>query len=402
MLHFFQVAAHKAFAGVMAVLAVATGIFTHPRTVTITPTAEVATISEVVTSQSGGADIATTTPSSTTREKPEPKIVEAPPAPKETPPPAKSAEKPILPPPPPVIKKTSLPPPTKFTGPITAQALLDATTLATKQKFSGGYAVALNTGIGNLTWGLQNATIGDGGTIPKFESSFACDPPPNLPASGDIDQTPSFNVRTTYRCTISLAALVGSDRSAHKKDFSFETAGGQLGVSPSPTIDPLLKDDHMMSGFVFNNRDSQTITVTDLKLDISYAALSLDPIPPIIRFMDSFTDKQLAEYDLGQVPEDTSHPMLHTKTSIDIPVTFPIPAGSQKMIAVHILGVRKIRSIGNDPDLKISLRDITTDPGDVKTVFNFPQLHWACIMPTTAYDPNATSGPFATGQACRE
>ena len=72
------------------------------------------------------------------------------------------------------------------------------------------------------------------------------------------------------------------------------------------------------------------------------------------------------------------------------------------MLPLEILGVSVMGVSGASPAMTITLRNITTDgTSGVKVLLNAPQISWSCIVPLTGYDPNATSGPYVTGEACR-
>ncbi len=415
MLNFFHGVAQKIFAGFGMVIAMAGGMFTAPRVITITPQVkQLASIEEAVapvivetsTVQTAtSTSVSSTIALSTSTPKEEPKktaptssIKTTVTVQKTTPP---SAPKPVPPPPQPAPKPPT-PAPKTVSGPVTAQSLLDATTLQLKQKYNGTYAVMLQTNIGNLTWDLATATLGGSGSIPGFKPSFSCDPSPEMPDENAIDRQPSFQMRSSYRCTISLAALTGTDRRVQSKQFPFQTGGGQVSVATAATINPLLKDGKNSGGFVFRNQDPETVIVTGVKLDISFGALNTSPIPPVLRLLDATSDKTLAEYDLSNLPQEGSNELVHAKNGLELPLSFSLKPGQEKMLAVDIIAVQKIRSNGLDPNINITLRGVTLDHSDVKLTLNSPKLSWMCIVPTSAFDPNATSGPFMTGQACRE
>ena len=65
-------------------------------------------------------------------------------------------------------------------------------------------------------------------------------------------------------------------------------------------------------------------------------------------------------------------------------------------------GVNRMGVSGTSPTVAITVTGLTTNQSDDKLILNNARISWSCIVPTTAYDPNATTGPYATGQACSQ
>lgn len=164
----------------------------------------------------------------------------------------------------------------------------------------------------------------------------------------------------------------------------------------------VLRNDKNSGGFVFGNTDMQTVTITNLKFDVLYTALSTSSSPLIIRFIDSRSEQTLADYHIENLPANPLLPFTEGQAGVEEPLSLAIEPASQKMLSVQVLGVRKMNISGVDPAVKITLRGVTTDRSDVKTILSLPQIFWTCTVATTPYDPNATSGAFMTGQVCRD
>lgn len=290
---------------------------------------------------------------------------------------------------------------------MTAQSLLDATTLSLKERFDGPYEAVLTTNAGggkNVVWGLDATALGgSGSSLPPFSVSSACDPLPTMPTPDMSDQNPAFAVRAPYRCMITATPLSGNDRRSRSKEFPFTTGPGQFIVTKPSAMNTLLVDDKNEGGFVFTNQDADAVTVTAIDLAVSYTALNLNSAngPFILRFMDPTTDSSLADYPLENLPADPAHPYTQSASDIAIPLSFTVPPGTQKMLPLAVLGVNRLQISGVDPTIAITMKGVTTNGSDAKIILSATQIAWSCVVPVGAYDPNATSGPFATGEACR-
>ena len=287
---------------------------------------------------------------------------------------------------------------------ITAKSLLAATALSVVERYDGPYKIALVTDAGTygkITWGLDKAVLAVGGSAPTFAVSFSCDPGSNVPAANAADQGPTFDVRTSYACAIGLTPNSGNDRGTQSRQFSFTTGAGQLVVTPAVSMNTVLRDGGNDGGLVFNNENSEPMTISALDVDVSYKGINVANGPLVLRFEDPATNVSLADYHLETLAADPSSPYAHAGTDIHIPLSFTIPAASQKMLPVSVLGVEKLHVDGLDPDITITVRQVITDSNSNKSVLNSAEISWSCVtVPIGSYDPNATSGPYASGQAC--
>lgn len=294
---------------------------------------------------------------------------------------------------------------TSLSTTVTASSLLDATTISFREQLDGPYHLVLATKAGTgttITWGLDETTIGGTGSIPSFSVAYSCDPLPNLPLPGASDQNPTFNVRASYDCTISLTPTTGNDRRTQSKQFSFTTPAGQLIITPPHAMSTVLQPSKDDGGFVFKNNDTNPITVTGLTLDVSYTALNLSTGPLVLRFINPSNDASFGDYHLEDLAANPTIPYTHTGTGITIPLSLAIGPTQEKLLPLRLLGVNVMRISGIDPTVTITLRDITMNQSDAGTkILSRALLSWSCIVSFEQYDPNATSGPYATGQACR-
>ena len=312
-----------------------------------------------------------------------------------------------------ISKPKSAPKPTATAAPITAaptiitaQSFLDNATLSLKERPDGPYEVVLTTNVGagkNIVWGLETTTLGGSGSFPSSSVSFSCDPLPTMPTPDMNDQNPIFDVRTSYHCAITLVPLSGNDQRSRSKTFSFATGPGQIVVTRPLAMNTLLANNKNSGGFVFKNQDANAITITALNLAISYTAMNTNGAngPFILRFLDPTTEAPLVDYPLGNLPADPSLPYTQSANNITIPLSFTVPPGTQKMLPLAVLGVNRMQMSGIDPKITITIRGFVTDKSDAKILLNAAQIAWSCVVPVGVYDPNATSGPFATGQACK-
>ena len=223
-----------------------------------------------------------------------------------------------------------------------------------------------------------------------------------MPPYDAIDQSPTFNVRASYACTINLTPISGSSRQTQSKQYSFTTGAGQLVVTPPSYMNTVLKDNENFGGFVFRNDDAEPVTITGLDIDVSYTALNIADSPLVLRFMDPSTELSLTDYHLENLAVNPSLPYTHAETNIHIPLSFTINASSPKMLPIKILGAHRMSISGVDPTITVTLREVATNQSVTKIVLGSAKLSWSCIVAVGAYDPNATSGPYATGRACQQ
>lgn len=185
------------------------------------------------------------------------------------------------------------------------------------------------------------------------------------------------------------------------KSFSFTTGRGQLVVTGPTSMDVLLHSDTDLGGFIFRNDNPSPLTITGLDIDVSYTALNISNGPLVLRFEDPTTGASLHDYNLETLAAAPSLPYTYAGTDIHIPLYFTIGAGDQEMLPVTVLGVQRLNITGVNPTISIALRQVTTNQTLNRTVVNNADISWSCVVPVGAYDPNATSGPYATGQACK-
>lgn len=286
---------------------------------------------------------------------------------------------------------------------ITARSLLDATTLNAIERYDGPYKVTLTTAAGTygkITWGIEATTLTVGKSV--FSVSSSCNPAPNVPAIGASDRSLTFDMQTSYACTIGLTPDFGSNRIAQSKQFSFTTGTGQLVVTQPSSMDTLLHDGVDLGGFVFNNESAHAITITGLGLDISYTALNTGN-PLLLKFLDPATNAQLADYHMETIAASLAAPYMHMGTGVTIPLSFTINAGTQKMLPLSIIGVQRLQIGGVDPAITITVRKVVFNQNLNRTVLNSASISWSCVVvPIGGYNPNATSGPYASGRGCSQ
>jgi len=162
----------------------------------------------------------------------------------------------------------------------------------------------------------------------------------------------------------------------------------------------VLKNDEDDGGFVFNNEDTQPITVTQMTLDVSYTALSTVYGPIIMRVVNPVTGQSTGDYHLESVPAVPGQQYAFAQPGMVIPVALTIPAGSQKLLPIQLVGIHTMSIEGVNPVVTVTLRDVTTGHASGNTVINGTQLSWSCVVTFAAYDPNATSGALVAGDAC--
>ncbi len=269
---------------------------------------------------------------------------------------------------------------------ITARTFLDATTLSFYERLDGPYEITLTTFTGTrskVVWNLDNPSVGGNGSIPLFSVSFSCKPPPNMPSSDAADQSPAFDPRTSYICTIGLAPTSGSDRRTQPKEFSFTTDPGQLIITLPPAMNNVLQDSISNGGLVFNNEDMNPITITGLNFDVSYRALSTAS-PLVLRVMDDPS----TDYHLENLAGDSSVPPKYSGENITIPFSFTIAPNTQKMLPIKILGANRMNIPGIDPTINIRIRTVMTDRNDSKMVLKADRISWSCAVPAVGTNPS--------------
>ncbi len=286
---------------------------------------------------------------------------------------------------------------------LSAQAFLAGTTLAPRP-YGGVYKAVFSTNAGAgaaLSWGLDAATLGGTALAPQFSVSYSCDPPPNMPLPGDANQIPTFNVRSSYTCTVSLTPLSGNDRRIQSRSFSFSTGAGPFTVTTPAALATVLRNGENDGGFVFNNQDTLPVTVTGLTLDVSYTALNTGAGPMVLQILDPVAGTPIAEQHLEDIPADPTAAYTHARSGIVIPLSFTIKPMTQKLLPLRIMGVSVMGIPDATPTINVVLKNVAADQASGAALANNIALSWSCIVPPTGYDPNATSGPYATGQACR-
>ena len=282
--------------------------------------------------------------------------------------------------------------------------MLSATTLTMTERYDGPYKITLVTNAGTygmITWDLTQTVFTVNKSLPSFSESFSCNPPPEAAPGGAADDSPIFDMQTSYTCTASLTPTAGNDERVQTKQFSFTTGAGQVVVTPPTSMNSLLQDGTNLGGLVFNNINSAPVTVTGLDIDVSYTGLNVANNPLILRVLNPATDDSLDDVHLENL-KAISAAYTYSGTNIHIPLSLTVGAESQKMLPMNLIGVQKLHIYGVNPTITITARNVTTDPGLNRTVLNAAKISWSCIVPLGTYDPNATSGPYATGQACSQ
>lgn len=292
--------------------------------------------------------------------------------------------------------KTAAPAPLTMTA---AQILANATT-SLEQRLGGNYALVfkiISGGKTALTWTYGDTQVGGAASdSAQFSADYNCDVPP----IANIGESPLFTVRTTYNCTVALTPLSGTDRRIQSGQFTFATGPGTLSVMTPSSMSTHLVSDENDGGFTFANQDTQPITVTSETFDISFAGLSTSYGPLVLRLVDPKDPTNHLDYHLENTPVNPAVPFTYNVPGITLSFPFTINGSAQKLLPVQILGVHKLSVEGTDPTVKVTLRGFTTDRTDIKRAPGTPQILWSCVVTLAAYDPNATSGPFATGDAC--
>jgi hypothetical protein len=189
------------------------------------------------------------------------------------------------------------------------------------------------------------------------------------------------------------------DRRAVSKDFKFETDPGRLVISGVANGTTLLQDGENDGGFVFDNQDSQPMTITGLTIDASFTALTTSS-PLVLRFTDPKTGSSLFDYHLETAPTDPTAEYTESQVGISIPLSFTIAGNTSKMLPVEALGVHKWQLSGTSPAVQVVLRAAKLQQANIKTFFVSPQIVWMCAVPVGGYNPFATSSAFLNGEAC--
>lgn len=301
-----------------------------------------------------------------------------------------------------VAPTTTKPKPTVTTAvmpaaPMNAQSFLNATTISFKEQREGPFEAALttNTGGGNsATWTLAQTSTA------QFAISYTCNPIPTQALVTDPDQNPEFDIRTAYDCTVNLTPTTGNDLSMQSKDFTFTTPPGQFIIAPPSSMDTVLRAGENDGGLVFNNEDTQGVTISSITIDVSYTALNVQTGPLVLRFIDPMSGNSLGDYHMETLPLDPSSPYTHAETNIQIPLSFNIPAQKQKLLPIELLGANTMQIQGVNPTFTLTLRGVTTAQTVQKLIINGAQIQWSCVVPLGGYDPNATSGAYAEDNAC--
>ena len=211
------------------------------------------------------------------------------------------------------------------------------------------------------------------------------------------DPNPTFAIRTSYSCTITL---VSSDGHKESKQFSFKTGPGRLIVSVASGLGITLKDNGNTSGFVFNNQDDLPLIISGLTFDVSFTSLATST-PLVIRFANPSDEKSLADYPIQDIPVDPSSPRTASLAGAKATFAFNIGAHAQRMILVETLGVRKYIIPGVNPEVKIVLKNVGLDRADVNTTLSSAIISWNCEVSDRPYNPFATSTPTFI-EPCRD
>jgi hypothetical protein len=154
-------------------------------------------------------------------------------------------------------------------------------------------------------------------------------------------------------------------------------------------------------GFVFNNEDTQPVTISNLTVDVSYTALNTEAGPIVLRIVDPTTGNSLGDYHLESITKDPVIPYTYGQLGIQIPLSFVLGAQKQKLLPIELLGADPMQIQGVNPTFTLTLRGVTTAPVVSKLIITAAQIAWSCVVPIGGFDPNATSGAFAAGTACQ-
>ncbi|MBU6500962.1 MAG: hypothetical protein KGJ89_02445 [Patescibacteria group bacterium] len=290
-----------------------------------------------------------------------------------------------------VIKKTTTVTPPVLTQKspvpvvITPQWFLDNTVTSLNQNLDSSYQLSLITTVGSkkINWDLYKTSVGGENGIPEFTVVHSCDPLP-LPPESPADTEIRFDTRSPYSCDITL-----TDQTGHvvSKRFSFTTGAGRLVVSTATGMDIILRDDKDDNGFVFKNDDSKAIALTGITFDVSFTALTTST-QVSIRFIDPKSGYILAEYPINNLPTNPLLPYTYATINANVGLNFNIDARTQKMLLVEAIGVHKTTFLEANPDIKVTLKKITTT-SDAKQFFGNAVIDWFCQVDKTPYDQSA-------------
>jgi hypothetical protein len=278
--------------------------------------------------------------------------------------------------------------------PATASAILGDTTTTLERRIGGAYGLVFNAvanGRKFLSWQYGATPIGGTGGVPQFSATYSCVPPP----------VPLFAVRTSYDCTVSLTPLSGSDRRTMSQNFSFATGPGEFSASPPANMNTHLVNDQNDGGFVFTNDDTKPVSVLSETFDVTYTGLSTQYGPLVLRLVDPSDATHYLDYHMENFPAVSSSSFTHSAAGITLSFPVTVDASNQKLLPIEVLGVHKLSIVGVNPTVTITLRGVTTDRSDIAMQLGTPHISWRCVVTLGYYDPNATSGPFATGEACQ-
>ncbi len=281
-----------------------------------------------------------------------------------------------------------------LSGGFTPKLILDRTGFSVNQRMDGAYRLLLHTtttASSGFDWDLSQTSIGGTAPIPKFDASFSCAPQPDMPPADSSDQNPSFSVSTSYNCVISLTdALLRKEN----KEISFQTGAGRLVVKAS-NLDTTLKFNKNTNGFVLDNQSAAPIALTGLTFDVSFTALNTSS-PIVLRFIQPDNESTLAEYSLRDLPTDPARAHTSKNTDMKASFSFIVKPHSQRLLIVQVFGVQPLAIVGINPEVAVTLRQVSIDRSDINTALLSPVISWSCIP----YDPNRAAQGLPTEQNC--
>ncbi|MBI4085106.1 MAG: hypothetical protein HY432_01185 [Candidatus Liptonbacteria bacterium] len=291
----------------------------------------------------------------------------------------------------------------------TPQEVLDKTSFSLNQKPDGVYVLSFHTDIASgFDWGLFDESIGGsalstssgqtglttGGTqvIPLMKTSFFCNPQWNSPPGNSSDRNPTFDLNTSYTCSVSLTdALM---RMSDKKIF-FKTGPGRL-VIKSSNLSTALKSDKSSNGLVFDNQNTSPIKITGLTFDLSFRGLNVSS-PIVLRFINPDNESSYSDFQVQNLPTDPLRPDFRTAAGVKVISPFAVKPNNQRLLRVEILGVQQLLTIGINPEFNVTLKQLDTDNPDAKIVFLSPTISWKCIP----FDPTKSLTGIPDDQNCR-
>lgn len=255
--------------------------------------------------------------------------------------------------------------------------LLGRTSYILHQNPDGTYWMGFSTnlsdwGLPDLKWDPAGQTVGGVNGMPTFNVAFDCNPPQNQ--SQFISSAASFNIRTPYVCTLSVANSAGQ---AAKKEFDFTTGIGFLTVSGARGSSNLLKSDLSTNNIAFTNTDDDPVTITGLSMDVSSTALNFGP-GSSVKFKD-YNDNVLDQYDLTSASQDQARQYGKKAQNINVPLSLTIPPHTSKVLFIEV-GNISFLYVDSDPALALALSEITFDRSDMKISFlqNPIPIYWTC------------------------